>query len=81
MARRHEPQEALGQAIRRLRDNRGMRQQDLAREAKLSKTHVWRIEQGDVNPGWDTVRELAGALGIKVSELAAVAEELDRETR
>jgi transcriptional regulator with XRE-family HTH domain len=81
MARRHEPQEALGQAVRRLRDNRGMRQRDLAREAKLSKTHVWRIEQGDVNPGWDTVRQLAGALGIKVSDLAAVAEELDRETR
>jgi transcriptional regulator with XRE-family HTH domain len=58
-----------------------MRQRDLAREAKLSATHVWRIEQGDVNPGWDTVRQLAAALGIKVSELAAVAEELDRETR
>jgi transcriptional regulator with XRE-family HTH domain len=81
MPRRHEPQEAFGQAVKQLRGNRGMRQLDLARAAKLSKTHVWRIEQGDVNPNWDTVLRLAGALGIKVSELAAVAEELDRETR
>jgi transcriptional regulator with XRE-family HTH domain len=80
MGRRHEPQEALGQAVRRLRGNRGMRQRDLAQEAKLSVAHVWRIEHGDVNPGWDTVRQVAGALGIAVSELAAVAEELERET-
>jgi transcriptional regulator with XRE-family HTH domain len=58
-----------------------MRQGDLAREAKLSVAHVWRIEHGDVNPGWDTVRQIADALGITVSELAAVAEELDRKTR
>jgi transcriptional regulator with XRE-family HTH domain len=56
-----------------------MRQRDLAREARLSVAHVWRIEHGDVNPGWDTIRQIAGALGITVSELAAVAEELDRE--
>jgi transcriptional regulator with XRE-family HTH domain len=79
MPRRREPQEALGHAVRRLRNNRGIGQRELAREAKLSRTHVWRIEQGDVNPDWDTVLQLAAALGIKVSELAAVAEELDRE--
>jgi transcriptional regulator with XRE-family HTH domain len=80
MPRRREPQEAFGQAVKQLRDNRGMRQLDLARAAKLSKSHVWRIEQGDVNPNWGTVLRLACALEIKVSELAAVAEELDRGT-
>lgn len=80
MPRRREPQEAFGRAVKQLRDNRGMRQLDLARAAKLSKTHVWRIEQGDTNPNWDTVLRLASALGIKASELAAVAEELDRGT-
>ena len=74
MGRRHEPQEALGRAIRQLRDERGLRQKDLAQAADMNVTAISHIERGRANPAWGTVRRIASALGVPVSEVAARAE-------
>jgi XRE family transcriptional regulator, regulator of sulfur utilization len=76
MGRRHEPQEALGRAIRQLRSERGIRQRDLAQAADMNVTAISHIERGRANPAWGTVKRIATALGVPVSEVAARAERL-----
>jgi transcriptional regulator with XRE-family HTH domain len=79
MGRRHEPQEALGRAIRQLRDERGLTQKDLARAADMDVTAISHIERGRSNPAWGTVRRIATALDVPISEVAARAERLASE--
>jgi transcriptional regulator with XRE-family HTH domain len=76
MGRRLEPQEALGRAVRELRQQRGLTQRQLAQAADLNETWVSHIEAGRTNPAWGTVARLARALGVEVSQLAAHAERL-----
>jgi transcriptional regulator with XRE-family HTH domain len=75
MGRRMEPQEALGRAVRELRVTRGMTQRELAHAADTNETWISHIEAGRTNPAWGTVARLAAALGVRVSELAARAEQ------
>jgi transcriptional regulator with XRE-family HTH domain len=35
------------------------------------------IERGEANPTWETVKSVAAALGVPVSELAKAAERLE----
>ncbi|MFI4977371.1 MAG: helix-turn-helix domain-containing protein [Solirubrobacterales bacterium] len=77
MAPRSEPQVALGQAIRETRTARGLSQEEVAHSADLHPTWLSHIEAGR-NPSWGTVRRIAGALGIEVSDLARLAEEIAR---
>ncbi len=80
MGRRHEPQEALGRAILQLRDERGLTQVQLAEAADTDGTRISHLENGRTNPAWGTVRRIAAALGVEVSELAALAERFERES-
>lgn len=77
MAPRTEPQEALGKAIRQLRKERGLSQEELGYRAEIHPTWISHIESGRNNPAWGSVRRIAAALGLEVSELAARAEELE----
>lgn len=66
---------ALGQAIRRLRDERGATQEVLAKEAGITPNMLSLIERGRGNPSWVTLRGIAGALGVSVADLAKAAED------
>jgi transcriptional regulator with XRE-family HTH domain len=79
MAPRTEPQPGLGRAIRRLRTERGLSQEEIGLRAGIHPTWISHLESGRNNPAWGSVRRLAGALEVKLSELAALAEELDGE--
>ncbi|MEN3283521.1 MAG: Helix-turn-helix domain [Solirubrobacteraceae bacterium] len=79
MARRLEPQKALGRAIRQMREEHGLKQGDIAKKANVNLTHFSRLEHGRVNPSWGTLRRVAAALGVPVSEVAARAEQIERE--
>ena len=76
MAPRSDPQIALGQAIRQTRLARGLSQEEVAHGADLHPTWLSHIEGGR-NPAWGTVRRIAAALGVEVSELASLAEEIE----
>lgn len=78
MGRRLEPQEALGRAVRELRQERDLTQRQLSKAADVNETWLSHIESGRTNPAWGTVARLAAALGIELSELAALAERLGR---
>ena len=76
MGRRMEPQEALGQAIRQLRQERALTQRQLADAADVNETWISHIEAGRTNPAWGTIARVAAALNVTISELAARAEQL-----
>jgi len=73
MRRSDQPQPALGKAIRQLREERGMTQEALAQEAGITVGHMSMIERGHSNPTWATVRAIAFALNLPLTEVAAVA--------
>jgi len=77
MAPRSSPQVALGQAIRQTRLSRGLSQEEVAHKADLHPTWLSHIEAGR-NPAWGTVRRIAFALETEVSELARLAEQIDK---
>jgi transcriptional regulator with XRE-family HTH domain len=68
---------ALALAIKRLREDRGLTQEDVAFSAALSASALSRIERGQNSPGWTTVRRLAEALDVDLSELAAAIEAVE----
>lgn len=74
---RDQPQTALGKAIRELRQKRGETLKTLAPKAGVSWGTLGVIERGEANPTWGTVRGIATALGMSVSQLAKTAESFD----
>jgi transcriptional regulator with XRE-family HTH domain len=72
-------QVALGRAIRELRKKKGATQEDLAKDAGLSRNMLSQIERGEGNPSWVTLRGIAAALGVPVSELAKAAEQMEQD--
>jgi transcriptional regulator with XRE-family HTH domain len=79
MAPRTEPQPGLGRAIRQLRTERGLSQEEIGLRAEIHPTWISHLESGRNNPAWGSVRRIAAALGVRLSELAALAEELEGE--
>ena len=76
MAPRTEPQPGLGRAIKQLRTERGLSQEALGLRADIHPTWISHIESGRNNPAWGSVRRIASALDVRLSELAALSEEL-----
>jgi transcriptional regulator with XRE-family HTH domain len=77
MAPRTEPQPGLGRAIKQLRTERGLSQEEVGLRAAIHPTWISHIESGRNNPAWGSVRRIAAALEVRLSELAALAEELE----
>lgn len=76
MAPRSEPQPALGQAIRRLRKERRLSQEELGHQAEIHPTWISHIESGRTNPAWGTVRRIAKVFEVRLSEIVLLAESL-----
>ncbi len=72
-----QPQPALGEAIRQLRQKRGLTQEDLAHEADITTGTLSLIERGHANPTWGTLRGIASALGISMGDLGTFADKLE----
>ncbi len=56
-----------------------MTQEQLAERAGHHLTWISRIEGGSQATGWPTLKRLADALDVKMSEVAAVAERIELE--
>lgn len=65
----------LSRALRRLRLDSGSTQEDLAHNAGITVAALARIERGNANPGWTTVRRIVSALEIGLPELVAAVED------
>lgn len=71
---RDQPDPALAELVKRLREERAITQEQLAFDAGITVSALSRIERGLNSPGWTTVRRLAGALDLRMSELVAALE-------
>jgi transcriptional regulator with XRE-family HTH domain len=67
---------ALGEAIRRLRLESKLSQEQLAERAGTDLTQVGGIERGVRNPSYTTLLRLADALETSVGEIATLADKL-----
>ncbi len=59
--------EEFANMLRELREKAGLTQEALARKADLSTFTISKLEKGDTDPSWSTVRKLAHALGVSVA--------------
>jgi transcriptional regulator with XRE-family HTH domain len=72
-----DPQPALGDAVRALRQQAALSQETLAERSGLDPSAIARIESGRTDPTWGDVRRIAQALDVPLEELAELAEELE----
>jgi transcriptional regulator with XRE-family HTH domain len=74
MTRAPAPDPALAAALRRLREARGLTQEQLAHDAGITMGTLSKIETTAAAPAWATVRQIADALDVSLVELAAAVE-------
>ena len=79
MPRHDDPQIGLSKAIRQLRKEFHLSQEALGLRADIHPTWISHIESGRINPTWGNVRRIANGLDVPLSDLAARAEQLERE--
>jgi transcriptional regulator with XRE-family HTH domain len=58
--------EKFGEKVKRLRTAKGFSQKELAEKVGVTREHLTRLETNDqVQPLWQTVQNLAEALGVE----------------
>ena len=67
--------ENIGGKIRKLREEKGWSQSDLAAEMGLTYKYISKLETGDRNPSRATVAKLAVVLGVEPQDLIFDAED------
>ncbi len=67
---------ALGSAVRQLRKDARLTQQELADKAEVPVEKLRQIESGGVDADWGTLRHLAYALDTALPEVFRLTEEL-----
>jgi transcriptional regulator with XRE-family HTH domain len=68
---------AFGKAVRRLRAERELSQEDFAHKAKIDRSYMGKIERGEVNISIDNMQKLAKGLALTLGQLMV---EVDAET-
>jgi transcriptional regulator with XRE-family HTH domain len=71
MARKPIAQVKLGSAVRRLREERGWTQDELAHRSGLHRTYIGGIERGERNVSLLNICGIAEALRVRPGELLA----------
>ena len=59
----------MGTKLKKLREARGWSREELARRAKLSRMHVWKIETRRSDPTVGVLVRIAKALRVSVTRL------------
>ena len=65
-----------GRIIRKLREQRGLTQEVLSGLAAVSRSHLAEIETGHTNANIETLWRISEALGIKMSDLIRMVEQV-----
>jgi transcriptional regulator with XRE-family HTH domain len=76
MPRESTPDPHLAAALLELREGQQRSQESVAYEAKLSVTAYRRIERGQVDARWGTLRRIAAVFELSMTELARTADAL-----
>ena len=70
MADRASTQARLGRAIKQIRVERGLTQEQVSAASGLHPTYISDIERGVRNPSWEAITRLAGGIGVPTAEIA-----------
>ena len=65
----------VGRNVKRIRQDRGLTQEELAERSGFSQQYISGLEQGRRNPTIVSIYELATALGVSYMELVRSAAE------
>ena len=76
-----QPDLALAKVLRSLREERGITREHLAHDAKLTTNSLARIELGQADPRFTTVKDIAKALDVPLAEIVGRVEETDTSVR
>lgn len=71
------PQPFVAAILKLLRERTGLTQEELALELDMSASEISHLESGRRNPTLGTLQRLAGGLGVRCSQVVALAEELE----
>lgn len=72
------PDLLLAATLKRLREERHVSQERLAKRAGITVSALSKVECGHNNPSWTTVTRIADALGVSLAELGAALEWIAR---
>lgn len=73
--------QALGKAIRQIREDRALSQERLAELAGLHRTYISSVEAGRRNLSIENIDSIANALGVSLTELIQLCEDrIDRSS-
>ena len=61
--------DVIAQRISQLRESRMMTRPQLARRSKVSRSHLWHIEQGHMMPGLSTLKKISEALNVGLARM------------
>jgi transcriptional regulator with XRE-family HTH domain len=70
---------ALGNAIRQLRKDRRLTQEELADRADVPAEKLRSVEVGSIDADWGTLRHLAYALEVELADVFRMVEGLERD--
>jgi transcriptional regulator with XRE-family HTH domain len=73
----YQPQPGAAKAVRVLREEAKLSQKELAQRAGMSASWLSRIESGDYDPSWSSMRKVARGLGVSMETLAEIAGDYD----
>jgi transcriptional regulator with XRE-family HTH domain len=79
VARKSPAHRALGRAVRMERARRGLSQEALGFDADIHRNYVGAVERGELNPTYGVLLRLARGLTMPLSEVIALAEEIEQE--
>ena len=71
----------IGNRIRKLREEKGIAQQNFAHDCNIEKSNYHRIEAGNTNPTIYTLHKIALNLGDSLSELVKIELSTDSKKR
>lgn len=63
----------FGRTIRKLREQKGWSQEELAEHADLHRNYASSVERGERNLSFQNISKIASAFGLKPSELFKMA--------
>lgn len=59
----------LGERLKRLRNQKGLSQEELAARSKVSRVTIARLEAGEQDPQYETLQALSRGLGVPLERL------------
>ena len=73
--------QSFGSALRKLRKEKGLTQEQLGFEADIQRIYVSKLELGQQQPSLTTIFKLANGLSCSASELIRLKEEVEETNR